>query len=82
MNGGKVMEPASGIVGSMLIAQNKAISTAISDVEQDLDLQLLDALNKEGLRHRTHPVERIFCDQGESGVKGSRLEWDCSLAFL
>jgi len=46
----------------------------VSTFEQDLDLQL-DALEKEG-------CDRIFCDQGESGAKGSRSEWDNCLGHL
>ena len=46
----------------------------VSTFEQDLDLQL-DALNDEG-------CDRIFCDQGESGAKGSRPEWDNCLDHL
>ena len=40
----------------------------VSTFEQDLDLQM-DALEKEG-------CARIFCDQGESGAKSHRPEWD------
>ena len=40
----------------------------VSTFEQNLDLQM-NALEKEG-------CDRIFCDQGESGAKGSRPEWD------
>lgn len=46
----------------------------VSTFEQDLDLQL-DALNAKG-------CDRIFCDQGESGAKGSRPEWDNCLDHL
>ncbi len=46
----------------------------VSTFEQDLDLQL-DALEKEG-------CDRIFCDQGESGAKASRPEWDNCLDHL
>ena len=46
----------------------------VSTFEQDLDLQL-DALNADG-------CDRIFCDQGESGAKGSRPEWDNCLDHL
>ena len=46
----------------------------ISTFEQDLDLQM-DALEKEG-------CDRIFCDQGESGAKAHRPEWDNCLDHL
>ena len=46
----------------------------VSTFEQDLDLQL-DALNEDG-------CDRIFCDQGESGAKASRPEWDNCLDHL
>ena len=46
----------------------------VSTFEQDLNLQL-DALEKEG-------CDRIFCDQGESGAKDSRPEWDNCLDHL
>lgn len=46
----------------------------VSTFEQDLDLQM-DGLEKEG-------CDRIFCDQGESGAKGSRPEWDNCLDHL
>lgn len=46
----------------------------VSTFEQDLDLQL-DALNEDG-------CDRIFCDKGESGAKGSRPEWDKCLDHL
>ena len=46
----------------------------VSTFEQDLDLQM-DALEKEG-------CDRIFCDQGESGAKASRPEWDNCLDHL
>ena len=46
----------------------------VSTFEQDLDLQL-DALEMEG-------CDRGFCDQGESGVKSSRPEWDNCLDHL
>ncbi|MGD1864464.1 MAG: recombinase family protein [Phormidesmis sp.] len=46
----------------------------VSTFEQDLDLQM-DALEKER-------CDRIFCDQGESGAKGSRPEWDNCLDHL
>ncbi|MEL7071685.1 MAG: recombinase family protein [Cyanobacteria bacterium J06581_3] len=35
----------------------------------------MDALEKEG-------CDRIFCDQGESGAKASRPEWDNCLDHL
>ena len=46
----------------------------VSTFEQDLDLQL-DALEKEG-------CDRIFFDEGESGAKASRPEWDNCLDHL
>ena len=46
----------------------KAGYARVSTFEQDLDLQL-DALEKEGR-------DCIFRDQGESGAKDSRPEWD------
>ena len=46
----------------------------VSTFEQNLDLQM-NALEKEG-------CDRIFCDQGESGAKGSRPEWDNCLDHL
>lgn len=46
----------------------------VSTNDQDLDLQL-DALKADG-------CDRIFCDQGESGAKASRPEWDKCLAHL
>ena len=46
----------------------------VSTFEQDLNLQL-DALEKEG-------CDRIFCDQGESGAKNHRPEWDNCLDHL
>ena len=46
----------------------------VSTFEQDLDLQM-DALEKEG-------CDRIFCDQGESGAKDNRPEWDNCLDHL
>ena len=46
----------------------------VSTFEQNLDLQM-NALEKEG-------CERIFCDQGESGAKDSRPEWNNCLDHL
>ena len=46
----------------------------VSTFEQDLDLQM-DALEKEG-------CDPIFCDQDQSGAKGSRPEWDNCLDHL
>ena len=46
----------------------------VSTFEQDLNLQL-DALKQDG-------CDRIFCDQGESGAKDSRPEWDKCLEHL
>ena len=46
----------------------------VSTFEQNLDLQM-NALEKEWCDH-------IFCDQSESGAKGSRPEWDNCLDHL
>ena len=46
----------------------------VSTFEQDLDLQM-NALEKEG-------CDLIFCDQGESGAKDSRPEWNNCLDHL
>ncbi|MEO0888261.1 MAG: recombinase family protein [Cyanobacteria bacterium J06648_10] len=46
----------------------------VSTFEQNLDLQM-NALEKEG-------CDRIFSDQGESGVKAHRPEWDNCLDHL
>ena len=52
----------------------KVCYARVSTFEQDLDLQM-DALEKEGCDH-------IFCDQGESGAKDSRPEWNNCLDHL
>ena len=46
----------------------------VSTFEQNLDLQM-NALEKEG-------CDRVFCDQGESGAKDSRPEWNNCLEHL
>lgn len=46
----------------------------VSTFEQELNLQM-DALKAAG-------CEEIFCDQGESGSKSSRPEWDKCLVHL
>lgn len=46
----------------------------VSTFEQDLNLQI-DALKSDG-------CDRIFCDQGESGAKENRPEWDKCLEHL
>ena len=46
----------------------------VSTFEQDLDLQM-DTLEKEG-------CDRIFCDQGKSGAKANRPEWDNCLGHM
>lgn len=54
----------------------KAGYARVSTFEQDLDLHL-DALNENGCDTSYEwPCHCIYCDQGESGAKGSRPEWD------
>ena len=46
----------------------------VSTFEQNLNLQM-NALEKEG-------CDRIFFNQGESGAKGGRPDWDNCLDYL